>query len=536
MAKPALAQSAAQITAIEQQINELRQQLKQLKQEAARRDAALAAAQHDAAEARAQAAAEARAQAAAVAAAPPPPQPVVAAAPPSPPVPPGEFRTGGLTIRLGGFIEAAGIFRSANETSDIASSFSAIPLGNSPASHENEFRESSRQSRISLLVHGEPDDVTKLTGYAEVDFQGAAPTANSNESNSYNPRLRQLYAQYDRSDWGFEVLAGQAWSLITPTKHGITARDENPPLVIDAQYVPGFSWTRQPQLRLVKQFPVQGVSLGISFENPQTVYNTSGYATAAGFPSGTNGVVLPVGGFANINNAGGSGFAPTVNYSDEIAPDVIVKAAWDPGFGHYEVYGLARFLHDRTDFVGGGNNATTLAGGGGVAAIIPVIPSLLDFQANVLAGTGIGRYGSVGLPDATIRPDGSPAPIPEVQALIGLIGHPNTSVDLYAYVGTEQEKRTSFTIAGKGYGYGSPLYVNSGCSSELSALACTGNTSGVTEGTIGAWWRFLHGNFGTMEVGAQYAYARRATFQGIGGAPSANENTVMLSFRYLPFQ
>jgi len=154
----------------------------------------------------------------------------------------------------------------------------------------------------------------------------------------------------------------------------------------------------------------------------------------------------------------------------------------------------------------------------------------------VLAGYGIGRYGAGQLPDATIKADGSPWAIPEVQALIGLVGHPIPDVDIYAYFGTEQESKSAFITGGKGFGYGNPLFVNSGCDIELSPLACTGNTSGLTEGTIGAWWRFLHGNFGTLQLGAQYAYVRRDTFPGIGGEPSPDENIVMVSFRYYPFQ
>ncbi len=543
LATPASAQdqdASSRMNAIEQQINGLQRELKQMRAEMARRDAALRAAQQEAAAAHAEAARAAAAPP--VAAAPPlnttlPPSAVAQAAPPpAPPGKPGVFHTGGLTITLGGFIEAAGIFRSRNETSDIASTFSGIPLNNVPAAHESEFRGSARQSRFSLLVEGQPDDVTKISGYAELDLQGAAPTANSNESNSYNPRLRQVYLTYDRSDLGVDVLAGQAWSLLTLDQHGIVPRQEQVPLVIDAQYVPGFTWARQVQLRVVKQLFNNQLALGASLENPQTTFATSGFSTATNFPAGSNGVVLPQGGFVNTNNAGGSGFAPTVNYSDEVAPDIVLKAAWDPGFGHYELYGVARFLHDRVDMVGNGHGATTLAGGVGAGAILPLIPNVLSLQGSVLAGYGIGRYGAGQLPDATIRPNGSPAPIPEVQALLGLVGHPDPSVDLYAYVGTEQESSSSFTAGGKGFGYGSALFVNSGCDVELSPLTCTGNTSAVSQGTVGGWWRFLHGNYGTMEMGAQYSYTRRATFQGVGGAPTADENTVLVSFRCFPFQ
>ena len=41
----------------------------------------------------------------------------------------------------------------------------------------------------------------------------------------------------------------------------------------------------------------------------------------------------------------------------------------------------------------------------------------------------------------------------------------------------------------EGYGYGSPLYNNTSCNIELGASAdCVANTSGITQGTLGAWW------------------------------------------------
>ncbi|MEJ0065986.1 MAG: hypothetical protein WDM85_11685 [Caulobacteraceae bacterium] len=46
------------------------------------------------------------------------------------------------------------------------------------------------------------------------------------------------------------MLLGQNWSLATMNSSGITPRAEAPPTVIDAQYVAGFVFTRQPQIRL----------------------------------------------------------------------------------------------------------------------------------------------------------------------------------------------------------------------------------------------------------------------------------------------
>ena len=182
------------------------------------------------------------------------------------------------------------------------------------------------------------------------------------------------------------------------------------------------------------------------------------------------------------------------------------------------------------------DDAAVVAGGGGVSAVIPILGDKLQFHANVLACYGIGRYGTTQLPDATLSRSGAPVPLPAVQALAGLVARPVPTVDLYAYVGTEQVGRRGFSKDGLGYGYGSPLYVNTGCFVELSPLPCQANTSGVVQGTLGGWWRFLHGGYGTMQVGAQYSYTRRSTFSGVGGGPGTDNNVVMLSLRYLPFQ
>ena len=197
----------------------------------------------------------------------------------------GSFEVGGIRVTLGGFVEAASIFRSRNEVADITSNFNTgLPLPNSPGYHENEFRFSGRQSRFSIMAQGNPDDVTTLTSYFEGDLLGGAPTANSNESNSYNPRVRHAFAVYDRSDLGFYFEGGQTWSLLTMSKKGIPweVNGMNLPMTIDAQYVPGFTWARQPGLRVEKSFNNHMFAIAASVENPQNVY----YAGPNGaFPS-----------------------------------------------------------------------------------------------------------------------------------------------------------------------------------------------------------------------------------------------------------
>ena len=465
--------------------------------------------------------------------------------------PNGSFHVGNVTVTLGGFIAAEAVERQRNETSDIGSTFGGVPYPQSPTYHEPEFRGSARQSRLSLLIQGQPSAAVRVAAYFETDFLSAGVTSNSNESNSYTLRVRQAYTTYDNTNYNFHVLGGQSWSLVTLDRVGITPRQENVPLTIDAQYVVGFNWARQWQLRFVEDFFDHRLWAGLSFEEPQTIYSAT--TQTVGTTSDVGGVI---GGTDNTSNAGGSLLNSGANYSDDVAPDVVAKLAADPSFGHYELYGLARFMNARETLslpnVNSGRNRTALGGGVGAGMLLPLVGKKLVFQASGLVGQGIGRYASGSLPDATINQNGTPIPIPEATLLVGFVAHPNKAFDLYAYAGTEQEEKRSFNerIAGKNYafGYGNGGFTDTGCEIEGSAGACSGQTRGLVDGTAGAWWKFLRGPYGTMEVGTEYEYIRRTAFEGTSVAtvgkttinstvtPKTDDSIVLFSFRYLPFQ
>ncbi len=434
------------------------------------------------------------------------------------------LRIGGLTVTLGGYVEAASIYRNHNETAGVGSNFNtAVPMANNPNYYIGEFRMDARQSRWAALAQGNISNSISVAAYLEGDFLSAAPTANSIESSSYNPRWRLYYAQIDDSDLGLHALVGEGWSLATMFKTGMVPRQELIPIDPEAQYIVGFTWTRNMEYRLVKSFDDNRWNVGLSLENP-----------ASNWYVGPNGTGVP--GTTYYQFPGGPLYFSGTNYSFDAAPDVILKTTYDPGFGHYELYGLGRWLRDRTTIGTGGNNHITPAGGVGGGVLYSFFDQWLDVYSTFLAGYGIGRYTTAGLPDATVGRDGSPAPIPGAQLLIGAIAHPSDAVDAYLYFGTEQERATAFTNAGKGYGYGSALYSNAGCDIQSNPV-CTANTSGVTEGSVGFWWRFLEGkNVGVFLAGPQYQYIRRATFAGVGGAPKVNEQIWMFSMRYYPFQ
>jgi hypothetical protein len=524
LARPAVAQTATQIQSIEQQIKTLQGQLGQVKADLATRDRALKSAQQQAKAAQDQAAA-AQAQAAHTAAAMPAQVAAATAAaeqPSGPPLKQGQFRVGALTVTLGGFAALEGVDRSRNMASSIATGFGSIPFASSPNYRTPEYRETAQQSRFSLLTEGQIDDHQKLTGYLETDFLSAGSSSNSNQSNSYTLRMRQFWGNYDNTDWGLHVTAGQMWSLATMYRTGLVPRQENVPLTIDAQYVVGFNWERQAAFRVAKDFDNHRIWAGLSVEEPATIYSGSLPSTL------TNESTSP----------GGSNVNPSTTYSNNNAPDIIAKLAADPGWGHYEVYGLLRFLdaNELVDSTTQFHSQVTTGEGIGGGMILPLIPQKLEFQVSGLFGKGVGRYGTSQLSDVTFSSSGKLEPLTEYSVMGGFVAHPTPVIDIYAYGGAEGAMQKSYNT----FGYGSPETNLSDC--YTGGQTCGAMTSNVIEGTVGAWWRVIKSAYGTAQVGAQYEYVERNAFQGVGNTPgstltpSTNENMFLFSVRYLPFQ
>lgn len=444
-------------------------------------------------------------------------------------MPNGTIHLGSISLNFGGFSEMTTFWRSRNEVADVGSSFGGIPFANDPRYQEHETKFSARQSRLSALASGDVNQYTHLAMYIEADFLGAGASSNSQESNSYAPRLRHFYGTYDNDLTGWHILAGQTWSLLTTNTEGIKARHELIPLTIDAQYVVGFNWTRNPQIRFVKDFN-PWLTAGFSIESPQTVIGGCGTAadgTSAGCASTPAGV--------NTTNTGGPLLNGTAQYSNDIVPDIVGKLAFDPGWGHYEIKGLLRGFTDRNHIPGGhGNNTTTIGGGGGAAATIPLIEKTLELEGSVLAGNGIGRYAAGQQIDVTFNREGEIVPVPALQILTGLVAHPAKGTDFYVYGGLEQ----MYKKVDGGVGYGVDNVDNVPCDVEASPPSfCQAQTKRLWEVTGGVWHDIYNGSFGRATVGAQGEYIRRTAFDSVdGGAPTTDETVVMGSFRYYPFK
>jgi hypothetical protein len=560
LAAPAFADDAEDAQ-LQKQINSLQKQLQSLQSQVTQSKKEAEAAKQQAAHQAAQAASDPTAPAGLYNAAPPP-GPVIGKAP--------SWFNGVKVSFAGSFIEGATVWRERNEISSGASDppFSQLPFPNTPLYHENEWRASAAQSRIAIKMTGDIDPTQHMKAYYESDFLGAGVTENQRESNSFNLRIRQAFLEYDNDDHHFHVVAGQAWSLLTQNRVGMLPQTENTPLTIDAQYVAGFNWARQEQLRFVGDWN-KTVWFGVSVESPQVNFasNSIGVvggpsqgATSGGLTGTTNvGSPIPPGLAINsLNACNASGLLDSATAcSNDVAPDFVEKVAVDPGWGHYELFGLQRFFADEVAVTAVPNSwseKVRFGWGVGGSALLPAIPKYLDLQGSVMAGQGTGRYGSSQLADVTIAPDGSLQPLQTLQFLVGAIAHPVDGLDVYAYYGQEEVRANFWTIAGTQGGYGNPNFVNNGCLNEnlgsgpagfndaIAGTTCTANVQRTQEFTIGFWQNIYKGDVGRFTFGAQYEYVRLQAFPGLAtgaGTPNQglnpNNNIVFTSIRYYPF-
>jgi hypothetical protein len=442
----------------------------------------------------------------------------------------------GITLSpMGSFIAGETVWRQGATGGGINTPFTGIPLQNSDAAQMSEFQGSGRQSRLVLTALGKLDNMT-ITGYYEMDWLGTGITSNNNESNSYVLRQRQLWARAAlKSGWSF--VGGQMWSLVTETTQGMTNGKEIMPAVIDPQYAAGFAWTRQYGFRVTKELGKK-VFLGVSAENAETLN-----------PAGSN---LPTNLLIGSAGVGGGLYNPTANYSFNPAPDFVAKAVFEPGWGHWELFGLERTFRDRiypnapTNSIGAYNSTRMGVGiGGGFRG--PLLNKKVTIGLKGLWGQGVGRYGSSTIADITLRPNGTISPLHGFSALASVDVNPNPRLYIYMNYGGDYIGRDYSGTGSTAVGYGIPGVNMSGCNTEpvsggsfspSAPASCGANNKDVQEGTIGYWYKIYTGPMGTLRQGLQYAYFARNLWSGAGGTTNpggsakGTDNMFWTSLRY----
>jgi hypothetical protein len=225
--------------------------------------------------------------------------------------------------------------------------------------------------------------------------------------------------------------------------------------------------------------------------------------------------------------------------STTLAPDVVAKIAYEPGWGHFEVKTLGRLFRDRTAATAttSGQTNTTEGYGAGFGALMPFASNRLELSLEGLAGEGIGRYGTAGFADVTLDPTtGEMRPLRQARLMGGLVYHRGSRLDLFAYGGTDYTGRDGLVSpTGTAAGYGSVLASYESCTNEVALNVCRGDNRSIYEGMIGYWYRLYQGDFGRIVYGNQVTYVHRSLWSGIGDTPAGRNVVVYSTVRfYLP--
>jgi hypothetical protein len=216
-----------------------------------------------------------------------------------------------------------------------------------------------------------------------------------------------------------------------------------------------------------------------------------------------------------------NGCADIATISFNTAPDIIAKIALDPGWGHYELFGITGFAHEtiypgettNSNLYGGlkdiatganvapslttagnFNNAIVLGGiGGGFR--VPVIPKVLTVGAKALYGPGMGRYGDSTLADVTTNNWGGLSPIHNLSGLITVEANPTPRLTVYLnyggdYAGRDDWANPSLTTLG------APSA--DFCPTTAGAFPCTATPTAAQVAAGGSWG----GHWGTPSAAA----------------------------------
>jgi Skp family chaperone for outer membrane proteins len=458
----------------------------------------------------------------------------------------------GATLSFtGSFLAAETVWRQGATGGDINTPFTGVPLDNSQAAAQSEFFASGRQSRLAFRATGKMPSFT-LTGYYEMDWLSSGTTSNNNQSNSYTLRQRQVWGDA-KTNSGWDFSGGQGWSLATETTQGLTRGTEILPATIDAQYEAGFVWGRQESFRMSKDFD-NTFFMGASIENAETLN-----------PGGQN---LPSNYIFGATGTNGGLYNTTANYSFNYTPDFIAKIALQPGWGHWELFGIERNFRDRiypcatisatctvpaTALPSNDKEMGAGIGGGFRAPLVGGKTNTVVIGAKGLWGQGVGRYGSSTIADVTLRPDGAFSPIHGFSALSTLEMNPTPNFNLYFNYGADELDRNYVLSGTTQVGYGTRSTNMSGCLVEPTTVAtagaggaaattptnCGGSTKDVQEFTAGYWWNIINaGAKGRLRQGLQYSRFQRDIWSGAGGTTNpgggakGDDNMIFTSLRY----
>jgi len=440
-----------------------------------------------------------------------------APAPSESPAPADEEKPAPLTLKVGsveinpfGFVDLTAVYRSTNVGSGIGTSFGGIPFtsagtatGSVPtvAGNLGETKVSPQNSRLGLRATGKIGE-TKYTGYLESDFLGFQVVNSQVTSNSYTFRIRNFFA--DIRSHSVELVAGQAWTLMTPNRNGISPYTDDVfyGREMDTNYLAGLVWARQAQVRLGVHIN-DNVAFAVAVENPQQFIGAA--------------VVLP--------SALASTYGPqfdnntTGNGTPNEAPDFTGKLAFDGGKDqhfHFEVAGVVRSFKAFNPANGGTTNSAT--GAAGSVGINFELAKGFFLIGNGFTGKGGGRYIFGLAPDLIVNTDGTIQTLKSSSTVDGIELHVG-NVWIYGYysgVWIDQ----ALTVDGKaGYGI-------------TGAAGANHRIEEYSFGVNPTFWRDKDKKT-SLGLVTQYSYLKRTPWSVPANAPtSASTNMFYVDVRF----
>jgi hypothetical protein len=418
------------------------------------------------------------------------------------------FRIGGADFTPGGWLDLTAFWRSTNVGSGYGTNFFSIPFANTIPGQITETRLTAENSRLILKVTQDFKG-NNIMGYVEADFHGNDPANLNVTTNSSTFRLRQYWVDLKRGK--LELLAGQAWSWLTPNRVGMGSlpADLSYTLNMDPNHQVGLTWTRSPQIRF-SFHPNDHWGLGVGLENPNQFVGQAGQVT---FPA-----AFAVPAVTAQFDAANQTTTPNLH------PDILAKITYDADVRgkHYHLEGVGLLTTVRVlPAVGASTNSKT--GGGVSAAFVLEIFKNFRLVANAFWSDGGGRYIFGSGPQAVLSPTGTVSLVHAGSGIGGFEWQAN-KVNLFGvYYGADYFQRNFFLDTSAGakpntfVGFGGP---------GSSGAANRAIQEPTVDWIITFWKDPQHG---AIQLVNQVSYLTRAPWFVAPGQPKNARSTMVWS-------
>ncbi|AMY08959.1 hypothetical protein LuPra_02165 [Luteitalea pratensis] len=413
---------------------------------------------------------------------------------------------GPAKLRIGGYVGVTGIYRSTSSGGGPGTNFGTIPYEDTLAGSVSETRLTAQSSRLSIRVDAPFTEARfrNISGYFEMDFNGATPGTIAVTSNSAGFRLRQGFADVQYGDH-FSMAVGQAFTLMTPAKARLSVwpSDYEMSQAVDTNYLVGMVWERVPQVRFTWRAS-DSFDWAVSIENPEqqigegvvTLPDCCREDIEAQYNTGNEALSVP-----------------------NLMPDFVTRVGINPGKAlHVDIGGVWRvFRHTLAPY----DDVERASGGGASVNARVNATASTHLIAQAAYGAGLGRYVGGLVPDVAFRADGSIRAIPVASWVAGIeqVVSRRASVGGY-YSGLRTDDTHFLDVEGAPVGFG---YPGSSDAVNRSITEITGTVSFLAVRTE---------NRGSAQVGVQTSWLRREPWSVGNGPGSANAFLFFVQMRY----